>query len=87
MALVCSFIIILIYHLNFIIYFYLAIWNFKPEAKEVNRLESLIGEPVHICEENDNWYYGYSLVSSDDQMGIFPKSYVTVQEYEIRLVK
>ncbi|KAJ6223195.1 hypothetical protein RDWZM_001740 [Blomia tropicalis] len=66
--------------------FGIAIWNFKPEAKEVNRLELLIGEPVHICEENDNWYYGYSLVSSDDQMGIFPKSYVTVQEYEIRLV-
>ena len=65
----------------------IAIWNFRPDTGDINRLELLIGEPVHICEESEDWYYGYSLIGNSDKLAIFPKSHATAQDYEMRLTK
>lgn len=60
---------------------YIAIWNYNPASGEEHRLQLLIGEPVHICEESEDWYYGYRLVCNQEKLGIFPKSFTITQEY------
>ncbi|XP_031352316.1 dedicator of cytokinesis protein 1-like isoform X2 [Photinus pyralis] len=46
------------------------------------KLNLTVGETVHILEEEENWYYGYS--TSDRRVqGIFPKSYIHITECTI----
>ena len=68
-------------------HFALTTWNFSPSKSSNSSsppyLPLLIGEPVHIESECDDWYYGYSLADSKhSQSGIFPKSCATLQEYD-----
>ena len=46
-----------------------------------------IGELVHIYEECDHWFHGYSLISDSNQRGIFPKSFILVQNYGMQITK
>lgn len=56
------------------------IYNFN--ASEEYKLKLNVGESVHILQEEENWYYGYSL-SNQKIKGVFPKTYVKIIECTI----
>ncbi|KAF5308725.1 hypothetical protein FQR65_LT06086 [Abscondita terminalis] len=58
----------------------IAIYNFT--SNEDCKLNLNVGEAVHILEEEEDWYFGYSL-SDRRVQGIFPKNYVHIAECAI----
>ncbi|XP_069695131.1 dedicator of cytokinesis protein 1 isoform X3 [Periplaneta americana] len=55
----------------------IAIHNFHQDAPY--RIKLLVGEAVHVFEENGDWFFGYS-TKNRAVRGIFPKSYIHVKE-------
>ncbi|CAH1782976.1 unnamed protein product [Owenia fusiformis] len=51
--------------------------NFKDKGSQC--LNLIIGETVHIMEENEDWYRGFN-PKDRSKKGIFPKSYVLIKE-------
>lgn len=54
-------------------FYFTAIHNFRTD--ELYRLPLTVGEPVHILEENEEWYRGYT-ITDKKSVGIFPKCYI-----------
>ncbi|XP_033607516.1 dedicator of cytokinesis protein 1 isoform X3 [Cryptotermes secundus] len=55
----------------------IAIHNFHQDA--AYRIKLMVGEAVHILEENGGWFFGYS-TKNRAVRGIFPKSYIHIKE-------
>ncbi|PSN51994.1 Dedicator of cytokinesis protein 1 [Blattella germanica] len=54
-----------------------AVHNFHQDAPY--RIKLMVGETVHILEESEDWFFGYS-TKNRAVRGIFPKSYIHVRE-------
>jgi hypothetical protein len=57
--------------------FLTAIHNFHQDAPY--RIKLMVGEAVHLLEENGGWFFGYS-TKNRAVRGIFPKSYIHIKE-------
>jgi hypothetical protein len=58
-------------------FFLTAIHNFHQDAPY--RIKLMVGDAVHILEENGGWFFGYS-TKNRAVRGIFPKSYIYIKE-------
>ncbi|XP_044753163.1 dedicator of cytokinesis protein 1 [Coccinella septempunctata] len=54
----------------------IAVYNFQEDGDY--KLKLTVGDAVHIKEEEENWYFGYSINNRHAQ-GIFPKSYIHIK--------
>ncbi|XP_021375284.1 dedicator of cytokinesis protein 1-like isoform X4 [Mizuhopecten yessoensis] len=54
-----------------------AVYNFHLDRRPCLKLS--VGESVHILEETEGWYWGYT-TRNKNQRGVFPKTYVHIKE-------
>ena len=53
-------------------------FNVPPEPNAIYKLSLVLGDPVVILRERNDWYYGHTL-ANEAHKGIFPKEYVRLR--------